>query len=62
MTEERQEEASVEDQYTALCAELNMDSATAAEAWQTYQNIRQNYTLEVIGPDSLNDISLKTSL
>lgn len=34
-------------QYDALCRELNMDTHTAEEAWQSYQQIRQHYTLEV---------------
>nr|ALB00261.1 retinoblastoma protein [Tigriopus japonicus] len=33
-------------QYDALCRELNMDTHTAEEAWQSYQQIRQHYTLE----------------
>jgi len=33
--------------YTELCADLNMDKMTTEEAWQSFENISQNYTLEV---------------
>jgi hypothetical protein len=33
--------------YEELCASLNMDKDATDEAWQNYENIRQNYTLEV---------------
>lgn len=32
-----------------LCVNLNMDKDAADEAWQNYETIRQNYTLEVSG-------------
>ncbi|KAK2724085.1 hypothetical protein QYM36_002436 [Artemia franciscana] len=32
--------------YTELCADLNMDKMTTEEAWQSFENISQNYTLE----------------
>jgi hypothetical protein len=32
-----------------LCVNLNMDKDAADEAWQNYETIRQNYTLEVGG-------------
>jgi retinoblastoma-like protein 1 len=32
-----------------LCVNLNMDKDAADEAWQSYETIRQNYTLEVSG-------------
>lgn len=31
-----------------ICKDLNMDSATTALAWDSYQSIKQHYTLEVI--------------
>jgi retinoblastoma-like protein 1 len=34
-----------------LCVNLNMDKDAADEAWQNYETIRQNYTLEVSGSD-----------
>ena len=33
--------------YQDLCQKLNMDTASASEAWRSYESIRQNYTLEV---------------
>lgn len=30
-----------------LCVELNLDKESAHESWNSYLNIRQNYTLEV---------------
>lgn len=33
--------------YKDLCKDLNMDSNTTAAAWDSYESIRQNYTLEV---------------
>ena len=30
-----------------VCEKLNMDASAAEEAWKSYENIRQNYTLEV---------------
>lgn len=33
--------------HQELCNGLNMDKETANEAWQSYSNIRLNYTLEV---------------
>lgn len=33
--------------HQELCNDLNMDKDSANEAWQSYANIRQNYTLEV---------------
>lgn len=30
-----------------LCVELNLDKESANESWNSYLNIRQNYTLEV---------------
>ena len=37
----------VEDRYEELCLDLNMDKNTKEEAWDNYDKIRQNYTLEV---------------
>lgn len=44
-----------------LCVELNLDKESAHESWNSYLNIRQNYTLEVrlvvdtviLGPGSI---------
>ena len=33
--------------YDELCLDLNMDSASKADAWEAFQRIRLNYTLEV---------------
>lgn len=30
-----------------VCEKLNMDASASDEAWKSYENIRQNYTLEV---------------
>ena len=30
-----------------LCLKLNMDPKTEKEAWESYENIRQHYSLEV---------------
>jgi hypothetical protein len=35
------------ERHQELCSNLNMDKDAADEAWQNYQTIRQNYTLEV---------------
>jgi retinoblastoma-like protein 1 len=37
----------VYERHQELCVNLNMDKDTAEEAWQNYETIRQNYTLEV---------------
>lgn len=41
------EEESIYKKHQELCAELNMDKDAADEAWQSYESIRQNYSLEV---------------
>ena len=41
------EEESIYKKHQELCAELNMDKGAADEAWQSYESIRQNYSLEV---------------
>lgn len=33
--------------YEDLCYDLNLDKATADEAWSSYEVIQQSYTLEV---------------
>ena len=33
--------------FNALCDDLNMDIAGKEEAWQSYERISMNYTLEV---------------
>ena len=40
-------EAGVKKNFESLCTDLNMDSSTKTVAWESYQQIRQNYTLEV---------------
>ena len=37
----------IEQKYDELCYDLNMDSASKLDAWETFQRIRLNYTLEV---------------
>lgn len=33
--------------FEEICQDLNMDASTKEEAWQNYQKIQMNYTLEV---------------
>ena len=33
--------------YKTLCADLNMDQSTEEEAWDDYEKIKQNYSLDV---------------
>lgn len=33
--------------YKEVCADLNLDKAAADEAWQSFQRIGVNYSLEV---------------
>lgn len=33
--------------YKEVCADLNLDKAAADEAWQSFQRIGNNYSLEV---------------
>lgn len=33
--------------HNELCNTLNMDAATNAQAWVSYESIKKNYTLEV---------------
>lgn len=40
-------EDSTYSRHQDLCQKLNMDATAAAEAWRSYETIRQNYTLEV---------------
>lgn len=40
------EEESIYKKHQELCADLNMDKDAADEAWQSYESIRQNYSLE----------------
>lgn len=30
-----------------VCEKLNMDATAAKDAWQSYEKIKENYTLEV---------------
>lgn len=41
-------EDSTYSRHQDLCQKLNMDATAAAEAWKSYETIRQNYTLEVV--------------
>lgn len=50
------EEESIYKKHQELCAELNMDKDAADEAWQSYESIRQNYSLEVWKPN-LNNVT-----
>uniref|UniRef100_T1J484 Retinoblastoma-like protein 1 n=1 Tax=Strigamia maritima TaxID=126957 RepID=T1J484_STRMM len=36
----------IERRYQNLCADLNMDKNTTVDAWQSYEKINMNYTLE----------------
>lgn len=40
-------EDNIEQRYEELCLELNMDANAKEEAWQAYERINTNYTLEV---------------
>ena len=42
-----EEEDSVHLKFEEICLDLNMDTAAKEEAWQNYQKIMTNYTLEV---------------
>ena len=42
-----EEESRVSAEYASLCRELNMDASTGEAAWNSYKQIKQNYTLEV---------------
>lgn len=33
--------------HQELCSKLNLDVATSTQAWENFQNIQTNYTLEV---------------
>jgi hypothetical protein len=37
----------IKQRFDDVCKELNMDEATAVSAWETYEKIDRNYTLEV---------------
>ncbi|XP_046356555.1 retinoblastoma-like protein 1 isoform X1 [Haliotis rufescens] len=39
-------EANVQQRYEELCLDLNMDKTAEGEAWESYQRIQLNYTLE----------------
>ena len=41
-------EESVLQRYEELCLDLNMDKNAKEDAWQSYQRIRTNFTLEVV--------------
>jgi retinoblastoma-like protein 1 len=48
------EDENVFKRHQELCVNLNMDKDAADEAWQNYETIRQNYTLEVGGSTTAN--------
>lgn len=33
--------------HQALCRKLNLDPSTISQAWESFNSIRSNYTLEV---------------
>ena len=35
------------EQFNEMCYDLNMDKLTAREAWKSYRQVKQNYSLEV---------------
>lgn len=37
----------IKQRFDDVCKELNMDEVTAVSAWETYEKIDRNYTLEV---------------
>ena len=37
----------IKQRFDNVCKEVNMDQATAESAWETYERIDRNYTLEV---------------
>lgn len=39
--------STIKQRFDDVCSELNMDEATAVSAWETYEKINRNYTLEV---------------
>ncbi|QQP58076.1 Retinoblastomalike protein 1like [Caligus rogercresseyi] len=38
--------SSVRDSFDSLCAELNMDPVSKSKAWEDYESIKENYSLE----------------
>ena len=42
-----QDKSTIKQRFDNVCKELNMDEATAECAWETYERIDRNYTLEV---------------
>lgn len=40
-------ETDVYRKHQELCTNLNLDLHSAEQAWRSYEEIRQNYTLEV---------------
>lgn len=37
----------IQQRFEELCSRLNMDEAARAEAWSSYRNMSESYTLEV---------------
>ena len=46
-TDEKQQVPEVRNDFDNLCRELNMDTSTAESAWDSYQEMKHKYTLEV---------------
>lgn len=44
-----EDEENILQRFDEICLDLNMDTTTKEEAWQNYQKIQTNFTLEV-GP------------
>lgn len=42
------DDGQTERRFDALCLDLNMDRSSQEEAWQAFERITTNYTLEVI--------------
>ena len=45
--EDGSKELSIKERFDQVCRELNMDETTANHAWETYERIKGNYSLEV---------------
>jgi len=46
MSEEMNIDQSIENLYTKLCLDLNMDIETKEDAWRSYEHIKKHYVLE----------------
>lgn len=45
-----EDEENILQRFEEICLDLNMDTSTKEEAWQNYQKIQTNFTLEVGRP------------